>query len=94
MNDLIDEVKIDGKHSYEDTILDVRSAKKLWGIAWLCWAESTWISFAGPGPQTSAAGCETRWTFASPEAATALGPVTASPIMSPWTISWPCWMKG
>ncbi len=31
MDDLIDEVKIDGKHSYEDTILDVRSAKRLWG---------------------------------------------------------------
>ncbi len=31
MNDLIDEVKIDGKHSFEDTILDVRSAKGMWG---------------------------------------------------------------
>jgi uroporphyrinogen decarboxylase len=31
MDDLIEDVKIDGKHSYEDTILDVRDAKALWG---------------------------------------------------------------
>jgi uroporphyrinogen decarboxylase len=31
MSDLIDDVKIDGKHSYEDTILDVRDAKRSWG---------------------------------------------------------------
>ena len=31
MDDLIEDVKIDGKHSFEDTILDVRDAKTLWG---------------------------------------------------------------
>ncbi len=31
MDDLIDDVKIDAKHSFEDTIVDVREAKKLWG---------------------------------------------------------------
>ena len=31
MDDLIDDVSIDGKHSYEDTILDVREAKRQWG---------------------------------------------------------------
>jgi uroporphyrinogen decarboxylase len=31
MDDLIDEVQIDAKHSWEDTIVDVREAKKLWG---------------------------------------------------------------
>ena len=31
MDDLIEDVKIDGKHSFEDTILDVREAKILWG---------------------------------------------------------------
>lgn len=31
MEDLIEDVKIDGKHSYEDTILDVRQAKARWG---------------------------------------------------------------
>ena len=31
MEDLIEDVKIDGKHSFEDTILDVRDAKALWG---------------------------------------------------------------
>jgi len=31
MEDLIRDVKIDAKHSFEDTILDVCEAKKLWG---------------------------------------------------------------
>jgi len=31
MDDLIDDVKIDGKHSFEDTIQDVRDAKRLYG---------------------------------------------------------------
>jgi uroporphyrinogen decarboxylase len=31
MDDLIDDVRIDGKHSYEDTIHDGREAKRLWG---------------------------------------------------------------
>ena len=31
MEDLIEDVKIDGKHSYEDTILDVREVKAIWG---------------------------------------------------------------
>jgi uroporphyrinogen decarboxylase len=31
MGDLIDDVQIDAKHSFEDTILDVREAKRLWG---------------------------------------------------------------
>ena len=31
MEDLIEDVKIDGKHSYEDTIMDVREAKAMWG---------------------------------------------------------------
>jgi uroporphyrinogen decarboxylase len=31
MDDLIDDVKIDGKHSYEDTIEDVRELKATWG---------------------------------------------------------------
>ena len=31
MDDLIDDVQIDAKHSYEDTIVDVREAKVLWG---------------------------------------------------------------
>lgn len=31
MDDLIDDVKIDAKHSFEDTIVDVRAAKALWG---------------------------------------------------------------
>jgi uroporphyrinogen decarboxylase len=31
MEDLIEEVKIDARHSFEDTILDVREAKRLWG---------------------------------------------------------------
>lgn len=31
MDDLIDDVQIDAKHSFEDTILDVREAKALWG---------------------------------------------------------------
>lgn len=31
MDDLIDDVRIDAKHSFEDTILDVRAAKGLWG---------------------------------------------------------------
>lgn len=31
MEDLIEDVKIDGKHSYEDTIQDVREAKAEWG---------------------------------------------------------------
>jgi uroporphyrinogen decarboxylase len=31
MDDLIDDVQIDAKHSFEDTIVDVREAKGLWG---------------------------------------------------------------
>jgi len=31
MDDLIDDVQIDAKHSWEDTIIDVREAKALWG---------------------------------------------------------------
>ncbi len=31
MDDLIDDVQIDGKHSFEDTILDIRDAKRSWG---------------------------------------------------------------
>ena len=31
MGDLIDDVRIDAKHSFEDTIVDVRDAKSLWG---------------------------------------------------------------
>jgi len=31
MDDLIEDVKIDGKHSYENTIMDVRQAKCVWG---------------------------------------------------------------
>jgi len=31
MDDLIDDVQIDAKHSFEDTIVDIREAKKLWG---------------------------------------------------------------
>lgn len=31
MDDLIDDVQIDAKHSFEDTILDIREAKNLWG---------------------------------------------------------------
>ena len=31
MEDLIEDVRIDAKHSFEDTILDVREAKALWG---------------------------------------------------------------
>jgi uroporphyrinogen decarboxylase len=31
MDDLIDDVQIDAKHSFEDTIVDVREAKTLWG---------------------------------------------------------------
>jgi len=31
MEDLIDDVGIDGKHSFEDTIEDVRDAKRTWG---------------------------------------------------------------
>jgi len=50
MNDLIDEVKIDGKHSYEDTILDVRSAKELWGdrIAVLGGIDLDFLCRSGP----------------------------------------------
>jgi len=49
MEELIQDVKIDAKHSFEDTILDVREAKKQWGarisllggldINFLCQAE-------------------------------------------------------
>ena len=49
MEDLIQDVKIDAKHSFEDTIQDVREAKRLWGarigllggldIDFLCQAE-------------------------------------------------------
>jgi len=31
MDDLIDDVEIDARHSWEDTIMDVREAKTLWG---------------------------------------------------------------
>ncbi len=31
MGDLLDDVKIDGKHSYEDTIMDVAEVKRLYG---------------------------------------------------------------
>jgi uroporphyrinogen decarboxylase len=31
IEDLIEDVGIDGKHSYEDTILEVRDAKRMWG---------------------------------------------------------------
>jgi uroporphyrinogen decarboxylase len=31
MDDLIDDVQIDARHSWEDTIMDVREAKALWG---------------------------------------------------------------
>jgi uroporphyrinogen decarboxylase len=31
MDDLLDDVQIDGLHSFEDTIRDIRDAKKLWG---------------------------------------------------------------
>jgi uroporphyrinogen decarboxylase len=31
MDDLIDDVEIDGKHSFEDTIVDIREAKTRWG---------------------------------------------------------------
>lgn len=31
MEELIQDVKIDARHSFEDTILDVREAKRLWG---------------------------------------------------------------
>jgi uroporphyrinogen decarboxylase len=31
IDDLADDVKIDGKHSFEDTIEDARDAKKTWG---------------------------------------------------------------
>ena len=31
MEDLIEDVRIDARHSWEDTILDVRAAKQLWG---------------------------------------------------------------
>jgi uroporphyrinogen decarboxylase len=31
MDDLIDDVQIDAKHSFEDTIVDIREAKGLWG---------------------------------------------------------------
>ena len=31
MDDLINDVQIDARHSFEDTILDVREAKNLWG---------------------------------------------------------------
>ncbi len=31
MDDLIDDVQIDAKHSWEDTIIDVRAAKARWG---------------------------------------------------------------
>jgi uroporphyrinogen decarboxylase len=31
MDDLIEDVRIDAKHSFEDTIVDVREAKALWG---------------------------------------------------------------
>ena len=31
MNDIIDDVKIDGKHSFEDVIMPVAEAKRRWG---------------------------------------------------------------
>jgi len=53
MEDLIEDVKIDGKHSFEDTILDVRQAKSRWGerisilggidIDFLCRADETTV---------------------------------------------------
>ncbi|MCJ7703333.1 MAG: hypothetical protein MUO62_17250 [Anaerolineales bacterium] len=53
MEDLIEDVKIDGKHSFEDTIQDVRDAKTMWGdrisllggidVDFLCRADETAI---------------------------------------------------
>ena len=31
MNDFIDDVKVDGKHSFQDNVLSITQSKKLWG---------------------------------------------------------------
>ena len=46
MPDLIDEVKIDGKHSVEDAILPAASGSDSTATAWASWAAWTWTGSA------------------------------------------------
>jgi hypothetical protein len=90
MPDLIDDVKIDARHSFEDVIEPVIEAKSGTATASRCSAASTWTSSAGPTKRPSAAACARRWTRAIRAAATASARATASPTTSRWTTTWRC----
>ena len=76
MDALIDDVKIDAKHSFEDTVVPVTEAKRLWGqrVALLGGLDVDFI--ARPTKRPSVAACARRSPSASPAAAIASASAT------------------
>ena len=94
MADMIDDVKIDAKHSFEDTIRPMAETKKLWGskigliggvdVDFLCRADEPAIRR------------RVRETLevCLPGGGYCLGTATRWPTTSRWTTTWRCWTKG
>ena len=95
MDDLIDDVRIDAKHSFEDTIETVTDVKDTYGRRDRP-AGRHRRGFPVPlrrGGRSARASAR-RSTHACPAAATAWAPATAWPTTSRWTTTWRCWTKG
>ena len=89
-SDLVEDVAIDAKHSFEDTIESVdRRARAPGATGWPCSAASTWTSSAVRTSRPSGAACATRSTPACPAGASAWARATPWRTTSPWTTSSP-----
>ena len=88
MDDLLDDVRIDALHSFEDTIKTVEETKWIYGdrIALLGGIDST--SFAAPTKRPFAAAPAPRSINANPVAATVWERATAWRTTSRWTTTW------
>ena len=93
MDELIDGVGIDAKHSFEDVIMPVAEFKQRWVAAWPCWAGSIWISFAGTACRRSVPIRARSSKRARPAAAMRWEPAIHQPTMYPLRTISPCSMK-
>jgi len=93
MDDLIHDVGIDGKHSYEDKIRPVEKVMEVWG--------GRMSVLGGVDMDILARGTEQQvrervrqiLDFCGRAAATAWAQAIPPPTTSPWPACWLCWMK-
>ena len=95
MDDLIDDVKIDAKHSFEDTIEPVTDANERYGRAHRH-AGRHRRGFPLPLQRRSrsASACATRSSLHARRRLLPRHAATPSPTTSRWTTTWRCWTRG